>query len=140
MAEEFELPDDIKVLNDADLADLLEGATQAFAEKSNANAVTSDDLAALRALATAVDDIRKEQASREEAALAAAAEIDALAARVRGTDDDRRQARAAAVYDPQQVIDHLAEHGEDDALDLYGAQLVATAVRLAASTAVRLGR
>ena len=56
------------------------------------------------------------------------------------TDDDRRQARTAAVYDPQQVIDHLEEHGEDDTLDLYGAGLVATAVRLAASTAVRLGR
>lgn len=82
----FELPDDITALNDDELADLLEGAVAAFDARSSSSTVTSDDLAELRQLATAVDDIRQEQAGRQEAAQQAAAEIDALAAQVRGGD------------------------------------------------------
>ncbi|MGD9482881.1 cell wall protein [Streptomyces sp. TRM70308] len=53
------------------------------------------------------------------------------------TDEDRRQARLAAQYDPQQVLDHLVARGEDDAFDLYGWRLVAWAQRLADSPNLR---
>ncbi|MEU0566871.1 hypothetical protein ABZ297_15975 [Nonomuraea sp. NPDC005983] len=76
---EFELPEDITALGDDELAELLDGAVAAFDAKSNASAVTSDDLAQLRQLAQAVNDIRTEQQARREAA-----EFDALAAQVRG--------------------------------------------------------
>lgn len=56
------------------------------------------------------------------------------------TDDDRRQARALALYDPQTVTDHIDQHGEDDAIDLFGAELAARAVGLTASAGIRLGR
>ncbi|WP_188197704.1 major capsid protein [Nonomuraea sp. SYSU D8015] len=78
---EFELPEDITALGDDELAALLDGAVAAFDAKSNASVVTPDDLEQLRQLATAVNDIRNEQATRREAA-----EIDALAAQVRGDD------------------------------------------------------
>lgn len=84
----FELPDDITALNDDELGGLLEGAVAAFDARSSSSTVTSDDLAQLRELATAVDNIRQEQAGRQEAAQQAAAEIDALAAQVRGGDAD----------------------------------------------------
>ncbi|MCZ7430132.1 cell wall protein [Streptomyces sp. WMMC1477] len=53
------------------------------------------------------------------------------------TDEDRRQARYAAQYDPQRVLDHLSECGEDDAFDLYGWRLVSWAHRLADSPHLR---
>jgi len=84
----FELPEDITQLGDDALAELLDGAVQAFDARSNSSTVTPDDLEQLRRLATAVNDIRAEQAARREAAEQAAAEIDALAAQVRGTTPD----------------------------------------------------
>lgn len=86
---DFELPDNIPALNDDELAELLEGAVAAFDAKSTSSVVTPKDLEQLRALATGVETIRAEQAARVEAATQAAAEIDALAAQVRGgTVDD----------------------------------------------------
>lgn len=106
----FELPEDITQLGDDALAELLDGAVQAFDARSNSSTVTPDDLEQLRRLATAVNDIRAEQAARREAAEQAAAEIDALAAQVRGTtpdDDDAEdgegegEVEAAATPDPE---------------------------------------
>ncbi|GAB2891566.1 cell wall protein [Streptomyces mayteni] len=65
---------------------------------------------------------------------AAAATMRAAAAR---TDEDRRQARAAARYAPWKLLDHLEEHGEDDTFDLYGWRMTAWAQGLAASPHVR---
>lgn len=84
----FELPEDITSLPDDELAALLDSAVQAFDARSNSSTVTPDDLEQLRTLATAVNDIRAEQQARREAAEQAAAEIDALAAQVRGTTPD----------------------------------------------------
>ncbi|MBB1254634.1 cell wall protein [Streptomyces sp. OF3] len=56
------------------------------------------------------------------------------------TDEDRRQARYAAQYDPQRVLDHLVECGEGDAFDLYGWRLVSWAQRLADSPHLRQRR
>ncbi|MFE7627500.1 major capsid protein [Streptomyces sp. NPDC057509] len=84
----FELPDDITALNDDEFAGLLKGAVAEFDARSSSSTVTSDDLAQLRELATAVDNIRQKQAGRQEAAQQAAAEIDALAAQLRGGDAD----------------------------------------------------
>ncbi|MFF1561729.1 hypothetical protein [Streptomyces sp. NPDC058279] len=66
----------------------------------------------MRSLATCVDSIRTEQASRREAAEQAAAEIDSLAAQVRGpeaaaetTEDDEGaegdETAAAVVEEPE---------------------------------------
>ncbi|MFF4755562.1 major capsid protein [Streptomyces sp. NPDC002514] len=83
---DFEVPEDITALNDDELAEALAGAVAAFDTKSQSTSVTSKDLDSLRSLATTVEAIRTEQASRRDAAEQAAAEIDALAAQVRGGD------------------------------------------------------
>ncbi|MFE0763694.1 major capsid protein [Streptomyces smyrnaeus] len=83
---DFEIPEDITALNDDELAEALAGAVEAFDAKSQSTSVTNKDLESLRSLATVVDSIRTEQAARREAAEQAAAEIDALAAQVRGGD------------------------------------------------------
>lgn len=83
---DFEIPEDITALSDDELAEALAGAVEAFDAKSQSTTVTTKDLDSLRSLATVVDSIRTEQASRREAAEQAAAEIDALAAQVRGGD------------------------------------------------------
>ncbi|MBM9510026.1 cell wall protein [Actinacidiphila acididurans] len=51
------------------------------------------------------------------------------------TDVTRRTARQDAWHDPQIVVDHIEDYGEDDALDLYGPRLVSMATRLNASGA-----
>jgi hypothetical protein len=86
MAEEFEIPEDLTALTDDALADALDGAVAAFDARSTSSVVSGDDMVRLRALATAVEQIRQEQNTRQEAAQQAAAEIDALAAQVRGGD------------------------------------------------------
>ncbi|MFH8577127.1 major capsid protein [Streptomyces zaomyceticus] len=80
----FELPEDITALNDEELGELLEGAVAAFDARSTASVVTQRDLEQLRTLAAGIESIRTEQGARHEAATQAAAEIDALAAQVRG--------------------------------------------------------
>lgn len=93
--DEFELPDDITQLDDDQLEELLQGAVHAFDAYSHRDAVTADDLEKLRRLATAVQDIRDEQATRVKAAEQAAAEIEALAAQVRGDAADAADAADA---------------------------------------------
>ncbi|MFF2940183.1 major capsid protein [Streptomyces niveus] len=84
MADPFEIPADVSALSDDELNQALSGAVEAFDSMSQSTTVSTDDLQSLRSLATCVDTIRTEQASRREAAEQAAAEIDALAAQVRG--------------------------------------------------------
>ncbi len=98
--EEFSLPEDITALNDEDLDDLLEGAVRAFDAKAGSSTVTTDDLAKLRELATAVNDIRAEKADRLAAAEQAAAEIEQLAASVRGNDGEEATASAEEPEEP----------------------------------------
>ncbi|MFC5724153.1 hypothetical protein ACFP1Z_28700 [Streptomyces gamaensis] len=62
-----------------------------------------------------------------------------LITHARRTDEDRRQARLAARYNPHLLLDHVAEHGEDDALDLFGADLTARIVSLSHGTHIQLG-
>ncbi|MFD5788581.1 major capsid protein [Streptomyces sp. NPDC127037] len=83
---DFEIPEDVTALSDDELNQALSGAVEAFDAMSQSSTVSTDDLQSLRSLATCVDTIRTEQASRREAAEQAAAEIDALAAQVRGGD------------------------------------------------------
>jgi hypothetical protein len=85
MAEPFELPDDFTGLTDTELSALLDAAVAEFETRSQNTSFTAQDLEQLRALATGVEAIRAEQATRLTAAEEAAAEIDALAAQVRGT-------------------------------------------------------
>src|SRR5690606_23963260 len=84
MSDQFEIPEDLTQLGDEQLSELLDDAVTAFDARSTATVVTPGDLDQLRALATGVNAIRAEQAARREAAAQAAAEIDALAAQVRG--------------------------------------------------------
>ncbi|MFF3441765.1 major capsid protein [Streptosporangium sp. NPDC002721] len=99
--ERFELPDDITSLDDGELSALLEGAVAAFDALSTSDRVSSDDLNELRRLSTAVGDIRAEQENRRAAAEAAAAEIDQLAAQVRGgSAEAATEAVEAAVEEP----------------------------------------
>ncbi|MCF3960265.1 cell wall protein, partial [Streptomyces fuscigenes] len=92
---EFELPQDLNQLSDAgyltaltdeNLADALTLSAQAFATLSARDQIDDDGLASMRALAGGSEAIRAEQTARRTAAEAAAAEIDAMAARVRGED------------------------------------------------------
>lgn len=105
--ERFELPDDFTALDDVELSALLEGAVAAFDALSTSDRVSADDLAELRRLSGAVNDIRGEMQHRLEAAEAAAAEIDQLAAQVRGTPADEpveaaaEGGEAAAVEEPE---------------------------------------
>ncbi|MFD7964354.1 major capsid protein [Streptomyces zaomyceticus] len=81
---DFELPENIPALDDDELSQLLQDAVAAFDAKSTSSVVTPKDLDQLRALAAGIESIRTEQGARVEAATQAAAEIDALAAQVRG--------------------------------------------------------
>lgn len=82
----FEIPENITSLSDDDLSAHLTEATEEFSQLSSADVVDGGSLGRMRALATFVQDVRTEQAARVEAARAAAAEIEALAAQVRGED------------------------------------------------------
>ncbi|TJZ97812.1 hypothetical protein [Actinacidiphila oryziradicis] len=68
----------------------------------------------------------------------AAAVWESVVAAVVRTDEDRRAARAAALFNPQLVIDHL-DDDENDAIDLYGIELAAQCTGLNASSNVQLG-
>jgi hypothetical protein len=86
MAEPFEFPEDIAPLDDTQLSDLLDAAVAEFQARSTSTSITHQGLEVLRALAGNIEVIRTEQAARVAAATEAAAEIDALAAQVRGGD------------------------------------------------------
>jgi hypothetical protein len=83
---DFQFPEDITALSDDELSQTLASAVEAFDATSQSTSITPKDLEALRGLATGIESIRGEQVARREAAEAAAAEIDALAAQVRGSD------------------------------------------------------
>jgi hypothetical protein len=88
-----------------------------------------------RVMTAAEWDAYHQQRAAEQQAL----EEQRAAAMAERTDDERREARAAARFDLGIVADHLAEYGEDDAIDLYGAQLAARADRLRTSDHYRMG-
>lgn len=85
---DFEFPEDISALSAEELSALHDAAVTAFETQSQQHSFTTQDLDSLRALAAGVERVRTEQTSRLEAAEQAAAEIDALAARVRGTEPE----------------------------------------------------
>ncbi|MGY4744148.1 major capsid protein [Streptomyces sp. ATMOS53] len=97
MTEPFELPEDLTTLDDEQLVAALDGAVKAFDAKAKSSLVTNTDIADLRALAAGVEAMRAEQQDRLSAAKEAAAEIEQLAAQVRGDDP---QAAAAAANGP----------------------------------------
>lgn len=96
MPEPFELPEDLTSLDDEQLAAALAGAVQAFDAKATSSLVTEKDINELRSLASGVEAMRTEQNDRITAARAAAAEIEQLAAQVRGDDPNA----APAVEEP----------------------------------------
>ncbi|MGX1301342.1 hypothetical protein RKD35_002830 [Streptomyces albogriseolus] len=83
---DFEIPEDVTALDDEQLAEALDGARAAFAALSGQDVIDGDAMTRMRGLAACVEDIRTEQTARVEAATQAAAEIEALAAQVRGEE------------------------------------------------------
>lgn len=123
----FELPDSFAALNDDELSALLDAAVAAFDAHSASTSVSADDLTAMRTIAAGVASIRAEQASRLEAAAQAAAEIDTLAAQVRGEDP---------AADTEPVVEPAADaEPEDDATAAADAAAEAEAVAAAAQAA-----
>jgi hypothetical protein len=86
MAEPYELPTDFSSLSAEDLDAHITQATEAFQARRADPNLTTDDLPALRELATGIEALRSEQATRVEAAQAAVAELDELAVQVLGED------------------------------------------------------
>lgn len=74
------------------------------------------------------------QQTEQQAAAEAAVMADLCGPGAR-TDADRRAARAAGAVDLRLVVEHLADYGPDDALDLYGPRLTSLADRLTAAGA-----
>ncbi|MFJ1607042.1 major capsid protein [Streptomyces sp. NPDC088253] len=112
--EEFSLPEDLTPLNDEELDNLLDGAVKAFDAMSRSSTVTTDDLVRLRELATGVENIRAEKAERIEAAQKAAAEIEALAATVRGDDgQEAATTEPAAEAATEQATEPAAEPAKE---------------------------
>ncbi|MEU0947648.1 major capsid protein [Streptomyces canus] len=93
---DFEIPEDVTALDDETLAQALDGARAAFAALSGQDVIDGDAMTRMRSLAACVEDIRTEQTARVEAATQAAAEIETLAAQVRG-----EQANPAAPAAPE---------------------------------------
>ncbi|MFE3146572.1 major capsid protein [Streptomyces sp. NPDC059218] len=100
MPEPFELPADLNTLDDEQLAAALTDAVEAFDAKAKSNIVTTDDITALRDLTSGIEAMRQEQHDRITAAKATAAEIEELAAKVRG-EDPAAPAEEPAAVEPQ---------------------------------------
>ncbi|MEU7093019.1 major capsid protein [Kitasatospora aureofaciens] len=100
----FELPETFNALTDDELSALLDSATAAFNARSTSANISTDDLDEMRALAAGVASIRAEQAARLEAAQQAAAEIDALAAQVRGETPEESAAEADTEVEPEDEV------------------------------------
>ncbi|MFK0063350.1 major capsid protein [Streptomyces werraensis] len=99
---DFEIPEDVTALDDEQLAEALDGARAAFAALSGQDVIDGDAMTRMRALAACVEDIRTEQTARVEAATQAAAEIEALAAQVRGEEAATEQ--PAATEEPAEPV------------------------------------
>ncbi|MFJ7489688.1 major capsid protein [Streptomyces sp. NPDC097727] len=103
MAEPFELPTDFSTLDDEQLAAALTDAVEAFDAKAKSNLVTTDDITALRSLTSGIEAMRQEQHDRINAAKATAAEIEELAAKVRGEDPAAAPAVEPPAVEPQEA-------------------------------------
>jgi hypothetical protein len=86
MSEPFQLPDDVTSLSSEDLDATLAAAVEAFNARRQDPNLTTEDLPVLRELATGIEALRAEQTQRVEAAQAAVAELDELAAQVLGEE------------------------------------------------------
>ncbi|MFJ4469602.1 major capsid protein [Streptomyces sp. NPDC089424] len=105
---DFEIPQDVTALDDEALAQALDGARAAFAALSGQDVIDGDAMTRMRALAACVEDIRTEQTGRVEAATQAAAEIETLAAQVRG----EQATTAPAASEGQEPAEPVASASE----------------------------
>ncbi|MFC8332736.1 major capsid protein [Streptomyces olivaceus] len=118
----FELPQDLTTLSsaeyltslsDEDLTEALNLSAQAFSTLAAQDQIADDSLARMRALTSGSEAIRAEQISRREAAESAAAEIEAMAARVRGDDPTATASAAEDGTDSQEGTEATAAAVED---------------------------
>lgn len=101
---DFEIPEDVTALDDEALAQALDGARAAFAALSGQDVIDGDAMTRMRALAACVEDIRTEQTARVEAATQAAAEIETLAAQVRGEQANPQAPAAPEGQEPAEPV------------------------------------
>ncbi|SOE31788.1 major capsid protein [Streptomyces sp. OK228] len=101
---DFEIPEDVTALDDEALAQALDGARAAFAALSGQDVIDGDAMTRMRALAACVEDIRTEQTARVEAATQAAAEIETLAAQVRGEQANPQVPAAPEGQEPAEPV------------------------------------
>ena len=79
---EFQMPEDLAAVDDADLADLLARAQEAFEAIDDEESITAETVETMTALADAVDAIRSEQVRRADAAAEARAAAEELRNRI----------------------------------------------------------
>jgi hypothetical protein len=79
---EFQMPEDLAAVDDADLAGLLARAQEAFEAIDDEESITAETVETMTALADAVDAIRSEQVRRAEAAAEARAAAEELRNRI----------------------------------------------------------
>jgi len=103
MAEIYELPEDVTQLTDDELESHLTAAVRDFAAFSKVEKVDSKTLPTMRTLKASIAALRDEKKTREDEAVAAAAEIDALTAEVFGEDDDDTEVSASAETEPEVI-------------------------------------
>jgi len=85
----FTMPEDLSGLDDAELSALREQAVEAFdAIYAQGDDLSADDVEAMNSLADATDAIRAEEESRAEERAANQEAAEALASRVRGSEED----------------------------------------------------
>ncbi|MFJ7090365.1 major capsid protein [Streptomyces mirabilis] len=101
---DFEIPEDVTALDDEALAQALDGARAAFAALSGQDVIDGDAMGRMRSLAACVEDIRTEQTARVEAATQAAAEIETLAAQVRGEQANPQAPAAPEGQEPAEPV------------------------------------
>lgn len=136
---EFEVPEDLTVLEDENLSELEARAVEAYDALRNESPLSDEAISALSDLAAAISDIRGEAGRRYEAAAASearAAEFDGLVhpetPEVETTDETPAETEAAGAETTEEVVE-AAEAITEAAADEKEPALVAAATRRGAT-------
>lgn len=100
MADMYELPDDITQLSDDEIEQNLTAAVRSFAGLGKLDKIDArKHIALMKELKASITALREEKKAREDEAVAAAAEIDALTAEVFGDEGDEEATASAESTD-----------------------------------------
>lgn len=114
MADLYKIPpsEDIAILSDDDLEAHLTAAVRSFQTEAKTTELRPDTLRNLRELKAAIQTLKDEKKSREDAAIAAAAEIDALTAEVFGEDETEDESATASAQGESDAEDDEEDERE----------------------------